>query len=276
MSTGLKSKKFAGVVLCAGVLCVAVLSLGTLSRADAATTHSQKKAKKTQPQLPPLPSGPTGPVQPMPLDSIAPVAPQVSYQNGQLTIVAPNSTLGDILRAVRKQTGAEIEIPEARERVVTHLGPGPARDVVAELLNGSRFNYVLLGSPADASLLTRVVLVAKSTPDNANPNNPGAGQPQQANMQPGNIVPPPDMSADANDAEAAEENADDNTDQNAAAEQQQQQQQGQSGDQPGVKTPQQMLQEMQQRQLQLQQQQPPGQPPIPGPGVPQRPPQQEQ
>ena len=92
---------------------------------------------------------------------MAPVPPQVSYQNAQLTIVAANSTLGDILRAVRKQTGAEIEIPAATERVVTHLGPGSARDVLAELLNGSRFNYVLLGSPADSAVLTRVVLVAK-------------------------------------------------------------------------------------------------------------------
>jgi hypothetical protein len=276
MSAGLKSKKFAGIVLYTGVLCFAVSGLGTVSRADAASTHSQKKTKKTQPQLPALPSGPTGqPVQQMPLDSIAPVAPQVSYQNGQLTIVAPNSTLGDILRAVRKQTGAEIEIPEARERVVTRLGPGPARDVVAELLNGSRFNYVLLGSPADASLLTRVVLVAKSSPDTANPNNPGNGQPQQANLQATPIVPAPDMSADTNDADAAEENADDNTDQNAAAEAAQQPQ-ASPQDQPGVKTPQQMLQEMQQRQMQLQQQQLPGQPPIPAPGVPQRPPQEQQ
>src|SRR5689334_9678548 len=133
MSTGWKSRKFAAVFF----LCLAVLCLESFALADAATTHSQKKAKKPeQPQLPPLPSGPTGqPVQQVPLDSIAPVPPQVSYQNGQLTIVAPNSTLGDILRAVHKQTGAEIEVPEAKERVVTHLGPGPARDVVADLLN---------------------------------------------------------------------------------------------------------------------------------------------
>jgi hypothetical protein len=279
MSTGLKSKKSAGVLF----LCIAVLCLGTVSLADTAATHSQKKTKKTQPQLPPLPSGPTGPVQQIPLDSIAPVAPQVSYQNGQLTIVAPNSTLGDILRAVRKQTGAEIEIPPATERVVTHLGPGPARDVMAELLNGSRFNYVLLGSPADASLLTRVVLVAKTSPDNANPNNPGGAPAQQAmmqqgNIQPGNMAPPPpEMVQDTNDADAVDENAtDENADQNAA---EAEQQQVAPQDQPGVQTPQQMLQEMQQRQLQLQQQQPPGQPPIPGtgmpPGVVQRPPQEQ-
>ena len=158
MSTGSKFVKSVGI----GVLCLGLTS------AFAASEHGQRKPKK--PALPPLPEGPTGPVPQIPLDSITPIAPQVSYQNGQLTIVAANSTLGDILRAVKKQTGADIEIPAATDRVVTHLGPGPARDVMAELLNGSRFNYVLLGSPEDASLLTRVVLVAKS-PDTPNPNN---------------------------------------------------------------------------------------------------------
>ena len=65
----------------------------------------------------------------MPLDSIASVPPQVTYENNQLTIVASNSTLADVLRAVRKTTGADIDVPAAPERVVTHLGPGPARDV---------------------------------------------------------------------------------------------------------------------------------------------------
>ncbi len=129
MKSGFKFVAFAGI---------AVLSLATLSSADT-STHSKKKAAKVV-ALPPLPSGPQGPVPQIPLDSIAPVPPQVSYQNGQLTIVAPNSTLGDILRAVRKQTSADIEVPPATERVVTHLGPGPAREIVAELLNGSRFN----------------------------------------------------------------------------------------------------------------------------------------
>ena len=133
-NTAFRFAKFAGMV---------ALCLVSLNPANADAARGQRKVKK--PPLPPLPSGPTGPVPQVPLDSIAPVAPQVSYQNGQLTIVAPNSTLADILRAVRKQTGAEIDIPEARERVVTRLGPGPARAVLAELLNGSRFNYVLLG-----------------------------------------------------------------------------------------------------------------------------------
>lgn len=278
MSTGRKFNQVASII----VLCLGAFSVGIVAPANAASSQSQvktkPKGKKPQkPQLPVLPSGPTGPVQPIPLDSIAPVPPQVSYQNAQLTIVAANSTLGDILRAVRKQTGAEIEIPVATERVVTHLGPGSARDVLAELLNGSRFNYVLLGSPADNAVLTRVVLVAKTGPDNAGTqNNPAiAEQPQAGIVQrsggPG-VVPVPEG---AGDAEATDNN-DDAADQAAA---EAEQQPPASADQPGVKTPQQMLQEMQQRQLQLQQQQgqqpqtgQPAQPPYPASGVPQRPP----
>lgn len=268
MSTGGKFDKFATILL----LCLGGVCLGTVSPASAAPAQTQQKkqqkknTKKPQkPPLSPLPSGPTGPVQQIPLDSIAAVPPQVSYQNAQLTIVAPNSTLGDILRAVRKQTGAEIEIPQATERVVTNLGPGPAREVLAELLNGSRFNYVLLGSPSDDSVLTRVVLVAKTGPDTA-PVNPNAAV--TADQQDAGIVQRsggpgaatlPDVAGDANEADSTD---DDTADQTAA----EPEQPPASSDQPGVKTPQQMLQEMQQRQLQLQQQQ--GQQPIPPVGVP--------
>lgn len=283
MSTGVRWKKFISALL----LSVAVLCMGSPNFAQTASQppaaprqqenpqHPKKATKKAQPQLPPLPSGPMGPVQQVPLDSIAAVPPQVSFQNDQLTIVAPNSTLADILRAVRKQTGAEIDIPAAPERVVTHLGPGPAREIVAELLNGSRFNYVLLGSPTDDALLTRVVLVAKGTAENltanaALPGNPqansGAPQGEQA-MQAANE---PEQNDDANNTDEAADQA------AAEAEQQQQMQAQPNPDQPAIKTPQQMLQEMQQRQMQLQQQQQnPGQPPVPGSGMPPHPPQEQ-
>jgi hypothetical protein len=273
MSTGWKLKNAVMVLACAAALC-----LGSANATDGAT-QTHHKTKKPPAPLPPLPSGPTGPVQPIPLDSMAPVPPQVSYQNDQLTIVAPNSTLGDILRAVRKQTGAEIEVPAAPERVVTHLGPGPAREVVAELLNGSRFNYVLLGSSANDATLTRVVLVLKTGPDSANPANDAAFAEQR---QPGNLPPNTRLQATPEaEAQAADDNTDDAADQAAAeAEAEQQQQQAAQPPeqaQPGVKTPQELLQEMQQRQLQFQQQPNPGQPPVaPRTGVPQLPPDQQQ
>lgn len=94
--------------------------------------------------------------------------------------MAPNSTLGDILQAVRKEIGAEVEIPEATDRVVTQLDPGTPGEVIAKLLNGSRFNYVLLSSSEDSSRLTRVVLVARTSPGNVSRNmlvqQPGTSQ----------------------------------------------------------------------------------------------------
>src|SRR5713226_7130461 len=197
--------KFAALVV-AGVLCLSVLSVSDTSH------KTRKSAKKQQPA--PLPSGPQGPIPQVPLDSVPASQPQVSYQNGQLSIVAPNSTLGDILRAVHKQTTAEMDIPtNATERVVTQLGHGPARDVMAELLNGSRFNYVLLGSQSDANLLTRVVLVAKSGSDTPGPN-PQPGQPDL--NQPPNTTMPQDaanVQAEPEPQDTADETPEENQDQ---------------------------------------------------------------
>jgi hypothetical protein len=257
-----------------GLLIVGLVCLPVAGRADTPQTpHRVHKVKKQQPP-PPLPSGPRGPVPQIPLDAMPAVAPQVSYQDGLLTIVAPNSTLSEILKGVRKHTAAEIEIPTANERVATRLGPGPAREVMAELLNGSRFNYILLGSPTDANQLVRVVLVAKTGPDT--PSEPASGDADAAAASPSapgaatalvHHPDPPDASEDTP--------ADDGTDEaeTAAAEAEQ----PPPAEQPGVKTPQQMLQEMQQRQLQMQQQNGqvapgqintpvlPGRPPLPQP-----------
>jgi hypothetical protein len=187
-----------------------------------------------------------------------------------LTIVAPNSTLGDILRGVRKQTAADIDIPAAAtERVATRLGPGPAREVIAELLNGSHFNYILLGSPENANLLVRVVLVAKTGADTPPPT---------ATQAENNPTPTPDATAEAPEAEVMDESAAEEVPDQGTVEAEQQP--PVTGDQPGVKTPQQMLQEMQQRQLQMQQQQNGQQPVYPPPGMPMpqrpQPPPQEQ
>ncbi len=105
--------------------------------------------------------------------------PLVTYVNGKLSIVAKNSTLSDILRVVGEKTGALIDVPEGvDERVVSLLGPGPAREVIASLLNGSHFNYVMIGNETDASSVAHVILTAKTDGKTApagatsNPNAP--------------------------------------------------------------------------------------------------------
>jgi hypothetical protein len=171
-----------------------------------------------------------------------------------LTIVAENSTLSDILRAVKTQTGAAVEIPpNATERVVTHLGPGAPRDVLSSLLNGSHFNYVMLGSPTNPAKVDRVILTSKSGSMPAGGSAPGV--PAQNNPAP---VPvdeaDPQPSVDI--SEQPTEDAPENT-----ASQEDQPQQPPNG-QSQVKTPEQLLRELQQQQQQQQQQgQAGGQPP---------------
>jgi len=90
------------------------------------------------------------------------MGPQVLFKGGILTITSIDSTLGEILSSVHQQTGAVVDIPEnLTERVAGHFGPGPARDVLVFLLNGTKFNYVLLGSATNPSGLERVILSSK-------------------------------------------------------------------------------------------------------------------
>jgi hypothetical protein len=131
-----------------------------------------------QPQAqPPVPAGP-----PKPVDMPA-VPPQVSFVKGQLLIEAKNSTLNDILDAVHKATGASIDISsgDTSERVVGRIGPGPARDVLTDLLNGSKFNYVMLSPAGDASALDKVILTPK-TFSLASASSSGGSMPSMPSM----------------------------------------------------------------------------------------------
>jgi hypothetical protein len=251
---------------------------------------TNQTAKQEQPPAQPASPPPT-------LAQLPATPPQVSFQGGQLTISAQNSTLGDILKAVRAQTGATIDLPgTASERVVGQFGPAPARDVLASLLNGSHFNYLLLGSPTDPSALDRVILMAKSgsaVESSPPPTQQATAFNQSVYARPMAPMPAPgantvvvegqDAQDDATDdsADSADDaTADDQTDQadqpdDQAATDEQQQQAQPDGQQP-VKTPEQLLQELQQRQQQLQQQGvqpgvPPGMRPFPNPGMPGQP-----
>jgi hypothetical protein len=169
------------------------------------------------------------------------IPPQVTFQNGLLTIVAQNSTLGDILHAVRSQTGAAVEVPaNATERVVGHLGPAPARDVLASLLNGSLFNYVMLGSESDASALERVILTPKPAGATQQSATTAAQPTYVPQVQPSPL--PPTAQATAHADEGQEVNA---SEVPVAQPQNQEQVQPQAEPvQPSVKTPDQLLQEL--------------------------------
>jgi len=187
--------------------------------------------------------------------------PEVSYQAGQLVIVARNSTMGDVLNAVKQKTGAAVEMPPAStERVVGKFGPGAPRDVMAQLLNGSHYDYVLLGSPADPGALKKVVLMARvsgpqaNAPQQAKQQTPGSSNPafQNRGYQNQNLQAVPEVE---NDQPAEDANPDTSQDVQPPEEEQPpadqpNADQPQPGQQPVVKTPEQLLRELQQQQQQ--------------------------
>ncbi len=84
----------------------------------------------------------------------------VSYENGMLSIHSARATLSQVLFEVHLKTQAEVAIPAGaeREEVIVDLGPGPARDVLAALLNGSPYNFIFVGNELT---LERVILTRR-------------------------------------------------------------------------------------------------------------------
>ncbi|MGA9527727.1 MAG: AMIN domain-containing protein [Terriglobales bacterium] len=84
----------------------------------------------------------------------------VSYVNGMLSIQSEGATLAQLLFEVQKKTQAEIAIPAGaeQEQVFIKLGPGPARDVLGTLLNGSPYNFIFVGNELS---LERVILTRR-------------------------------------------------------------------------------------------------------------------
>ena len=248
---------------------VTLLLLGCFAMPTPAQQAAKKAAHKG---IKPPAIGQAGPMTPTPPQSQQPEPtqtpehgpsspPDVVFKGGQLTITARNSTLGDVLNAVKQKTGAAVEMPaSSSERVVGQFGPGAPRDVMAQLLNGSHYDYVLMGSPSDPGALNKIVLMAR-----ANGPEPAAaqqGQPSQPGFQPGlQIVPQvqtdqPDDNAAEMPPEAQQQEEEQPPPDQAEQPDQPPPDQAPPG-QPVVKTPEQLLRELQQQQQQQGGQTPP-------------------
>jgi hypothetical protein len=91
--------------------------------------------------------------------------PTILFNRGVLTIAARSSTLGEVLSGVRSVTGVSIHFPESanEEFVSTRLGPDTVVNVLAKLLRGIRFNYVIVGNDPYLSDVRVVLSEATAT-----------------------------------------------------------------------------------------------------------------
>jgi hypothetical protein len=193
-----------------------------------------------QPEPPPIPITPS---------QRPPKRAQVTYADGTLSISADNSSLNQILRQISTDTGMKITGGVTDERVFGQYGPDNPAQVLAELLNGTGSNMILVrrDGPAPAELIL-TPRQGGPTPPNPNatafnnrpepedtPNQP-IQPPQFASPPPANPIPPanPGVPAQASPANSSQPESPN-----------------------GVKTPQQIYEQLQRlRQQQQQQQQP--------------------
>ncbi len=147
-----------------------------------------------------------------------------------LRIDAANSSLQQILKDVSTATGAKVSGLGADQRIFGTYGPGSARDVLSELLDGSGYNVLMIGEQ-------------------------GQGTPRQVvlSKQPTGPAPPPSTSN--NSSQGSDEGGSADVEEPQPPPQQPQNMPPGFGPGAQPRTPQQILQEMQQRQQQIEQMQ---------------------
>jgi hypothetical protein len=159
----------------------------------------------------------------------APSDAAVVWDGHGLRIEASNSSLAQILKDVAAKTGANLQGMGEDQRVFGTFGPGPAREVLSELLEGSGYNVLMIGDRGEGAP-RRIVLSVPSAPGSqpSTPTNQQSDADSEADQQPQEQQPeqPPPPPPQNN-----------------------------PGAPVPVRPPQEIMREMQQRQLMLQQQQ---------------------
>ncbi len=177
-SQGLHGRPIAKALLAGGFLIAALLSAQTPHAQPAPAsarrlTHrpNHSTAKKlpagveAAPIMPPAPAWPIN-------DHPAPAA--VTWKRDELRIDAANSSLQQILTDVATATGSTVEGVSKDERIFGSFGPAPARDVLAQLLQGSGYNILMVGDQGQG-VPRQIILSTRST----NKNTQGVPRPSQ-------------------------------------------------------------------------------------------------
>lgn len=125
---------------------------------------------------PPVPPKPNWPV------NQPPEPAKISWDSQGLTIDASNSSLDQILHEVAVDTGAKVQGLDEDQRIFGTYGPGPARAVLSNLLDGSGYNVLMIGGRGDEP--PQQIILSKSAPGTPQPAN--AQQAQTSDVEQGN------------------------------------------------------------------------------------------
>jgi hypothetical protein len=116
---------------------------------------------------------------------------QIVFADDSLSIRADNSSLAAILRQVASRSGMKVEGLGGDERVFGNFGPGAPRDVLANLLDGTAYNLVLLGDLNNGAPRELILTPATRAGSTAPSPAPQANADEANNEQESVEVPPP-------------------------------------------------------------------------------------
>jgi hypothetical protein len=156
-------------------------------RASASHRRTGEHAKNETPGQPAqeAATAPPAPAAPPPPDWPANHPPNpatVVWNSRGLEIQASNSSLDQILRAIAAETGAKVEGFGQDQRVFGDYGPGPAREVISRLLDGSGYNVLMIGGSGDQPP-QQIILSASAAGTPAPPNTAPQSSEQQDEEQ---------------------------------------------------------------------------------------------
>ena len=149
------------------------------------TSSAHHAAKSQQPAPVPVAQAPAPPPMPHWPVNEQPNPASVVWDANGLRINASNSSLQQILHEVSTETGSKVEGPIPDQRVYGEYGPGQARDVLSQLLQGSGYNVLLAGDLGKGA--PRDIVLSPRQAGPVNQPNPNASRPQQ---DPDEEIPP--------------------------------------------------------------------------------------
>jgi|CZKF01.1.fsa_nt_gi hypothetical protein len=151
------------------------------------TAHPHKRPVAVQAQSPTPPAAaapatPPAPEVPKWPANEKPAPASVIWDSQGLRIDAANSSLAQILQDVATATGAKVEGFDADQRVYGAFGPGPAHDVLSQLLQGSGYNVVMVGDQGQGTP-RQIVLSLRHTGTATVATNPAPASEEDADTE---------------------------------------------------------------------------------------------